>query len=93
MLGVPYIFTELNKTKGKNMSDVLTKVIVDCTTGTTEVRPLTAEEIAQREIDIAVYAAEKAEREAQEQAKAAAKASAEAKLAALGLTAEEIAAL
>jgi hypothetical protein len=75
------------------MSDVLTKVIVDCSTGITEVRPLTEEEIAQREIDIAVYEAEKLEREATEQAKATAKASAEAKLAALGLTAEEIAAL
>ncbi len=75
------------------MSDVLTKVIVDCSTGITEVRPLTEEEIAQREIDIAVYEAEKLEREATEQAKATAKASAEAKLAALGLTAEEISAL
>jgi hypothetical protein len=68
-------------------------VIVDCSTGITEVRPLTEDEIAQREIDIAVYEAEKLEREATEQAKATAKASAEAKLAALGLTAEEIAAL
>jgi len=54
---------------------------------------LTAEEIAQREADAIAYAAQKAEREAAEAAKAAAKASGEAKLAALGLTAEEISAL
>ena len=57
------------------------------------IRPLTAAEIAQREADAAAYAAEQAEREAAEAAKAAAKASGEAKLAALGLTAEEISAL
>lgn len=57
------------------------------------IRPLTAEEIAQREADAIEFAAQQAEREAAEAAKAAAKASAEAKLAALGLTAEEIAAL
>jgi len=57
------------------------------------IRPLTAKEIAQRETDAAAYAAEKAAKEAAAAAKAAAKASANAKLAALGLTAEEIAAL
>ena len=54
------------------------------------IRELTAEEIQQRETDAANFAAEQAEREAAEVAKAAAKASAEAKLAALGLTSEEI---
>jgi len=57
------------------------------------IRPLTAEEIAQREADAAAYAVQKAEQDAAEAAKAAAKASAQAKLATLGLTADEIAAL
>ena len=70
-----------------------TKVIVDCSTGVTTEVELTAEEIAQREADAVAFAAEQAEREAAEAAKAAAKASAESKLAALGLSADEIAAL
>jgi hypothetical protein len=69
------------------------KLVVDCSTGVTTEVELTAEEIAQREADAAAYAVAEAERIAQEEAKAAAKAAAEAKLAALGLTAEEIAAL
>ncbi len=75
------------------MSEILTKMVANCSTGVVEVVPLSAEELAQREIDIAYFATQQAEREAAEAAKAAAKASAEAKLAALGLTAEEIAAL
>ena len=75
------------------MAETLTAIEVNCATGETTVRPLTAEEIAQREADAAAYAVQQAEREAAEAAKAQAKASAEAKLAALGLTAEEIAAL
>ena len=75
------------------MSEVLTKLVVDCSTGAVEELPLTAEEIAQREADAAAFAAEQAEREAAEAAAAEAKASAQAKLAALGLTADEIAAL
>ena len=70
-----------------------TKLIVDCSTGVTTEVELTAEEIAQREADAAAYAVEQAAREAEAAAKAAAKASAEAKLAALGLSADEIAAL
>lgn len=70
-----------------------TKVIVDCSTGFISEVPLSDEELAQREIDAANAAQERAAREAEEAAKAAAKASAEAKLASLGLTAEEIAAL
>ncbi len=58
-------------------------------TGQTIVRPLTAEELAQREID----AVEAAERLSELEAKTAARASALAKLADLGLTADEIAAL
>lgn len=74
------------------MSDTPTAIIVDCETGQIEERPLTAEEIAQREADSAAYAAAEAERIAAEEAKAAAKASAIAKLTALGLTEEEAAA-
>jgi hypothetical protein len=70
-----------------------TKVIVDCSTGVSTEVELTDAEVAQREVDAAAYAAQKAEQDAAEAAKAAAKASGEAKLAALGLTAEEISAL
>jgi hypothetical protein len=75
------------------MSETLTKTIINCETGVTEVLPLTAEEIAQYEADAAVAVTQRAEAEAAQQATAAAKASANTKLAALGLTAEEIAAL
>lgn len=70
-----------------------TKIIVDCSTGITTEVELTAEEVAQREVDAAAYAIQQAEREAAEAAKADAKLSAQAKLQALGLTGEEIAAL
>jgi len=70
-----------------------TKIIVDCSTGVTTEVELTAEEIAQREADAAAYAVQKAEEDAAVAAKAAAKASGESKLAALGLSADEIAAL
>jgi hypothetical protein len=66
---------------------------VNCATGEVVERPLTAEELAQREVDAAAYAVEQAEREAAEQAAQAAKESAQSKLAALGLTADEITAL
>ena len=75
------------------MPEILTKVIVDCSTNETTIVELTAEEIAQREASAAAYAIQQAEREAAEAAKADAKLSAQAKLAALGLTGEEIAAL
>jgi hypothetical protein len=75
------------------MTETLNKIVVDCSTGEQTIVPLTAEEIAQRELDAAAYAEQQAIQEAEELAKAEAKASAEAKLAALGLTADEIAAL
>jgi hypothetical protein len=75
------------------MSETLTKIIVDCSTGVVAEVPLTGEELAQREVDAAAFAIEQAEREAAEAAALAAKESAQAKLATLGLTAEEIAAL
>jgi hypothetical protein len=70
-----------------------TKLIVDCSTGVTTEVELTAEEIAQREVDAAAWAVAEAERETEATAKAEAKASAVAKLAALGLTEGEVAAL
>jgi len=76
------------------MSEELTKVIVDCSTGVQSIVPLTAEEIAQREIDIAAVEEARAAREADEAAKAALKESAKAKLiAGQPLTAEEAAVL
>ena len=75
------------------MSDTPIAIEVRCDTGEVIERPLTPEEIAQREADAAAAAAAEAERVAAEEAKAAAKASAIAKLAALGLTEEEAAAL
>lgn len=70
-----------------------TKIIVDCSTGLTTEVELTAEEIAQREADAAAFAEQKALEDAAKAAAEEAKASAQAKLAALGLTADEIAAL
>ena len=75
------------------MSEKPTKLVINCTTNETTIVELTAEEVAQREVDAAAYAIEQAEQEAIEEAKANAKLSAQAKLAALGLSAEEIAAL
>ena len=70
-----------------------TKLIVDCSTGVTTEVELTAEEIAERETMAAEYAAQQAQEEAAKAAAEAAKASAQSKLAELGLTADEIAAL
>jgi len=70
-----------------------TKLIVDCSTGESTEVELTAEEVAELEARAAQAEADRQAAEAEAQAKAEAKANAEAKLAALGLTAEEIAAL
>jgi len=75
------------------MSETLTKIVVNCETGVQEVIPLTAEEIAQREVDAAAFAVAEAERLAAVEAAAAVKASGIAKLLALGLTEEEANAL
>jgi F0F1-type ATP synthase epsilon subunit len=75
------------------MAEVPTKLVVDCSTGKTEIIALTAAELAERDQMAAKAAEEAAAKEAAEQAAAAAKAAAESKLAALGLTSEEIAAL
>jgi hypothetical protein len=69
------------------------KLIVDLAKGTQTYVDLTPEEIEQRAVDAQAAAIEKAERDAADEAKADAKLSAQAKLAALGLTGEEIAAL
>jgi hypothetical protein len=70
-------------------TEILTKVILDCSTGEQTIEPLTAQEIADLETSRVQAEAERATAEAEAQAKADAKASALAKLAALGLTEEE----
>jgi hypothetical protein len=75
------------------MTEILTKLVVDCSTGEATTVPLTTEELAQRETDRLAYEAQEAERLAAEEAKETAKASANAKLKALGLTDSEIAAI
>lgn len=74
-------------------TEIPTKIIVNCSTGERQVVPLTDTEIAEREAMAAQAELEQQQREAEEQAKAEAKASAEAKLAALGLTADEVKAI
>ena len=67
---------------------------VNCETGEVIERPLTTEELAQREVDAAAFAAAEAERVAAAEALAALKASARAKLVAgTPLTEEEAATL
>ena len=70
-----------------------TRIEINCETGVESIIELTDAEVAQMETDAAAFAASEATRLAAEAAKAEAKASAEAKLAALGLSADEIAAL
>lgn len=71
----------------------LTKLIVNCETGEYNEVLLTAEEVAEREAMAAEAEALRLAEEQALQAKADALASAQAKLAALGLTSEEITAL
>ena len=71
------------------MAETLNKVVVNCETGESQVIPLTAEELKEREKLVAQFQADRAKEEAEAQAKAEAKASALAKLAALGLTEDE----
>jgi len=68
------------------MSEVLTKVIVNCETGVVAEIPLTGEELAQREVDAANAEAERVAKEAADAAAAVAKT---ALLARLGMTADE----
>jgi hypothetical protein len=69
------------------------KLIIDCATGETLEQDMTAEEIAQLEVEAEKHLAFREAQEAEAQAKEEAKASAITKLTALGLTPEEIAAL
>ena len=70
-----------------------TSLEINCETGEVIERPLSAEEIAANEAIAAQFEADRLAAETAATAAAEAKASAEAKLSALGLTAEEIAAL
>jgi hypothetical protein len=75
------------------MSEILTKVVVDCSTGEQQVLPLTPEEIAGLEAAAANHAEQQSAREAEAAAKESARQSGIAKLLALGLTEEEANAL
>lgn len=70
-----------------------TRVEINCTTGVETIIELTDEEIAEGVRAAEAWAVKQAEQAAVEAAYASAKASAQVKLAGLGLTAEEIAAL
>ena len=71
----------------------LTKIVFDCETGVEEYIPLTAEEISAVESGRAAAEARDAARAAEQAAEEAARESARTKLAALGLTEAEVAAL
>jgi hypothetical protein len=74
------------------MTEILNKVIVDCSTGESTTVPLTEEELAQREVDRLAFEEAEAARVAAEEAKEALRQSAITKLmAAEPLTAEEAA--
>ena len=75
------------------MSERPTRVEVNCETGEQTVIELTDAEIADMEAAAAAFAEEQAQRDAEAAAVQAAKEAAHQKLAALGLTADEIAAL
>ena len=76
------------------MTDTLTKVVVDCSTGEQTVLPLTADEIASLELSRQEAEARKAQEDAAAEALAALKTSAKAKLVAgTPLTEEEAATL
>lgn len=75
------------------MTEILTKLVIDCSTGEESVIPLTEEEIAQRDADRLAFEEAEAARVAAEAEQEALKASANNKLKALGLTDEEIAAI
>jgi hypothetical protein len=68
------------------MSEVATAIEVNCATGEVTERPLTTEELAQREADAQAYASKKHEEEVAAQAAAEAKA---ALLTKLGITEDE----
>ena len=75
------------------MSEVLTKVVVDCATGQVEYVALTPEEIAEREALAAQAEQERLEREAAEAKLQADREAGIATLKGLGLTEDQITAL
>jgi len=75
------------------MADTPKKLVVDLEKGTQEYIDLTPAEIAERDQMAAQAAADKAAADAKAQAEADAKLSAQAKLAALGLSGDEVAAI
>lgn len=75
------------------MSDIPTKLIWDGATNTTIIRPLTPEEIAERDAQAAAWAAEQAVRDAEAAQKEADRQSGIEALKALGLTDAQITAL
>ena len=70
-----------------------TRIEIDCSTGIESIIELTDAEVAEMAAQAAIAAERKAEEDAAVAAAEAAKASGQAKLAALGLTSEEVAAL
>jgi hypothetical protein len=70
-----------------------TKLVVNCATGAVEEVELTAQELAQRDQDAAAYAEQKEIEDAAKAQTEADKETGKAKLAALGLSEAEIAAL
>jgi hypothetical protein len=70
-----------------------TKLVVNCATGAVEEIELTAQELAQRDQDAAAYAEQKEIEDAAKAQTEADKEAGKAKLAALGLSEAEIAAL
>ncbi len=70
-----------------------TRIQINCATGVESIIELTDAEVAQMQVDAAAAEARRAAEDAAKAAEEAAKASAQAKLAALGLTPEEVAAL
>ena len=87
------LFKRSTSNQGDNGMTRPTRIEINCTTGVESIIELTDEEIAQREADAAAWAVEQTARDAEAQAKADAKLSAQAKLASLGLTGAEVAAL
>ena len=75
------------------MTDTPTAIEINCETGEVTTRPLTQEELDAQAVAAIAAAEEQASRDAEAKAIADAKASATAKLAKLGLTDSEIAAL
>jgi len=74
------------------MTETLTKLVIDCSTGEESIVPLTEQELAQREIDRLAFEEEESARVAAEEATEALRQSAITKLmAAEPLTAEEAA--